>query len=306
MKKILSLIIVTIMMFSLTACAGGKTESEKINVVAVSFAEYDFTRQIVKGSDTVELSLLINSGVDMHSYQPSAKDIAQILQADLLIYNGGESDFWVSDVIENNKQDIETLRLTDTVRDRLLAVEEHDDDEYDEHIWLSLKNAELCVNAICDNLVLSDSKNEKLYQQNRDEYLKAILDLDEQYTSYFEKSENKTAVFADRFAFRYLFNDYNLDYCAAFDGCSAESEVSFDTVTRLAKCIDDNKLKNVLILENSSDELANTVIKATKDKNMSVLKINSLQSVTNSQENYLDIMAENLSVLSKALEVKGE
>lgn len=305
MKKILSLIIVTIMMFSLTACAGGKTESEKINVVAVSFAEYDFTRQIVKGSDTVELSLLINSGVDMHSYQPSAKDIAQILQADLLIYNGGESDFWVSDVIENKKQDIETLRLTDTVSDRLLAVDEHDD-EYDEHIWLSLKNAELCVNAICDNLVLSDSKNEKLYQQNRDEYLKAILDLDEQYTSYFEKSENKTAVFADRFAFRYLFNDYNLDYCAAFDGCSAESEVSFDTVTRLAKCIDDNKLKNVLILENSSDELANTVIKATKDKNMSVLKINSLQSVTNSQENYLDIMAENLSVLSKALEVKGE
>lgn len=305
MKKILTLMIITVMIFSLTACASGKTESEKINIVAVSFVEYDFTRQIVKDSDTVELSLLINSGVDIHSYQPSAKDIAKILSADLLIYNGGESDFWVSDVIENNTQSIKSICLTDTVKNRLLKVDEHDD-EYDEHIWLSLKNAEECVNAICDNLVLSDSKNKQFYEQNRDKYLKSISDLDKQYNSVFKESKNKTAVFADRFAFRYLFNDYNLDYCAAFDGCSAESEVSFDTVTRLAKCIDDNKLKNVLILENSSDELANTVIKATKDKNMSVLKINSLQSVTNSQENYLDIMAENLSVLSKALEVKGE
>lgn len=307
MKKALSIVISFIFLFLFCSCSQMQEQSKKINIVAIGFAEYDFTRQIIKDSDRANVDLLIQDGVDIHSYQPSAKDIASIVSADLLIYTGGESDYWVQEVIDNNalNDSMSILCLSGVIEDRLLKIDEHHN-EYDEHIYLSLKNAKEFVTAISKEIISLDKTNEQLYQNNTNQYIKSISELDDEYTQSLKNFENKEVVFADRFAFRYLFNDYNLDYCAAFEGCGAESEVSFDTVTHLAKCVDKNNLKNILILENSNDQLAKTVIDSTKSKSASVLQINSMQSVTNLQQSYLDIMRDNLLVLLKGLDTKGE
>lgn len=313
----------------LTGCQKKNTEpeagEEKLLVVSTIFPPYDWTREILgENQDKVELTLLIDSGTDLHSYQPTAEDIAKISQCDLFLYVGGESDAWVEDALkEADNKNLQTVNLLealgDNVKEEELAEgmeaeeeEEHSRDgeeeegpEYDEHVWLSLKNTKVLVKRIAQALEELDQDNKELYEKNCDSYMKELDSLDQEYQTAVDSAKRKTVLFGDRFPFRYLADDYGLEYYAAFPGCSAETEASFETVVFLSGKVDEQKLPAVLVLENSDQKLADTVIRSTKTKDQKVLAMNSLQSVTGKEAEsgftYLKAMKENLEILKQAL-----
>ncbi|MFR6054977.1 MAG: metal ABC transporter substrate-binding protein, partial [Waltera sp.] len=182
----------------------------------------------------------------------------------------------------------------------------HDDDlEYDEHVWLSLKNASLFCDTIASSLADADPEHSQLYQQNAEAYEEKLAALDQEYQTSVEKSRSKTLLFADRFPFRYLIDDYNLTYYAAFAGCSAETDASFETITFLAGKLDELNLPAVLTIENSDQKVAKAVIENTNTKDQKILTLNSMQSVTTKDveegTTYLSIMENNLQILKEAL-----
>ncbi|MBF1173312.1 MAG: zinc ABC transporter substrate-binding protein, partial [[Eubacterium] sulci] len=270
-------------------------------------------------------TMLLDKGVDLHSYQPSTADIAKISEADVFIYVGGESDEWVEDVLKEAKnKKLKVINLMDVMGDKAKEEEvkegmqpeeeeaeeakdgkEEEEVEYDEHVWLSLKNAKIFTKKIADVLSEVDKDNAKTYQANYESYAKKLDDLDKKYADAVASAKNKTLVFGDRFPFRYLVNDYGLDYYAAFVGCSAESEASFETVTFLAKKIDELGLGNVLTIEGKNHKIAKTVVDNTKNKDQKVLTMDSMQSTTSKDvkdgATYLGIMEKNLEVLKEAL-----
>ena len=191
--------------------------------------------------------------------------------------------------------------------------EDHDDGhhheegevEYDEHVWLSLKNAKVLVNAIEGGIEVIDPANKDSYKTNADSYVAKLDELDKKYEEAVKNATNKTVVFGDRFPFRYLVDDYSIDYFAAFVGCSAESEASFETIAFLAGKIDELGLKTIFVIENSDKKIAETVKASTKSQDQSIVEINSLQSITSKDiENgvtYLGTMEKNLEALSEGL-----
>ena len=181
----------------------------------------------------------------------------------------------------------------------------HDEAEYDEHVWLSLKNADIACKAIAENLSELDAKNAAAYRANYDAYSKKLTALDKQYEEAVKNAPVKVMLFGDRFPFRYLADDYGLKYYAAFNGCSAETEASFETVVFLAKKIDELKLPAVLTMEGKQHKLARTIVENTTAKNQKILTLNSMQSVTEEEiksgVTYLKVMEENLKALQQAL-----
>ena len=303
------------MIIALTGCNENKTKEDKLKIVTTIFPEYDWVKNIV-GECEADIMMLLDNGVDLHSYQPTTDDIVSISNCDLFIYIGGESDSWVKDALKTiNKSEENTLNLMACIKSSLLneeekegmqeSVEDDEDEAYDEHIWLSLRNAEKCCTAICNKISGLDEANKDTYGKNLTEYVTALRSLDTKYSELVSSSVTNTLLFADRFPFLYMVKDYNLDYYAAFSGCSAESEASFATVAFLADKIDELGLKNIFVLENNDKKIANTVIKCAKSSDVGVLTLNSLQNVTASDVEsgitYLDVMAENYAILCKAL-----
>ena len=332
MKKIITLMLVAVLaVFALSGCSTSKsgedTKDKKIKIVTTIFPEYDWVMQILGDkADKADVTMLLDKGVDLHSYQPSTADIAKISEADVFIYVGGESDEWVEDVLKEAKnKNLKVINLMDVMGDKAKEEEvkegmqdeeeehaeeakdgkEEEEVEYDEHVWLSLKNAKIFTKKIADVLSEVDKDNAKTYQANYESYAKKLDDLDKKYADAVASAKNKTLVFGDRFPFRYLVNDYGLDYYAAFVGCSAESEASFETVTFLAKKIDELGLGNVLTIEGKNHKIAKTVVDNTKNKDQKVLTMDSMQSTTSKDvkdgATYLGIMEKNLEVLKEAL-----
>ena len=322
-----------------TACAT-KTESKvessvstetekKIKVVSTIFPSYDWAKEVVGDlKDSYDFTLLLDKGADLHSYQPTADDIAKIAEADLFIYVGGESDGWVDDALKvATNKDMKVINLVEVLGDKAKTEEvvegmqaeeeeEHsgeiaeggeacEENEIDEHVWLSLKNASGYVKSIEEALADIDKNNAATYEKNASAYISKLNDLDKEYKDVVDASTNKTVLFGDRFPFRYLVDDYGLKYYAAFVGCSAETEASFNTVVFLANKVDELNLGDVLTIENSDGKIAKTIIDNTKDKNKNVDVLNSMQSVTakdvEAGETYLKIMQSNLEVLKKVL-----
>ncbi len=317
-KKLTALALVLIIAVTgLCACGGTEEKSDDIQIVCTVFPYYDWVRNLTKGIDNVNVTLLLNSGTDLHSYQPAAKDIVTISSADIFIYTDGTSDKWVSDVLKTSQNDSTVIlpMMTNLPEESLFCVEaigeeEHhhgEDEEHnhasDEHIWLSVKNAmkltEIIKNVLCD----LDPENKDTYTANFTGYYTELENLHKAYGTTLGECKKDTLVFADRFPFIYLVNDYGLSYHAAFSGCSAESEASFETVKRLADEIDALGLSHILITETSDGSVANTVKDSTKDKNQEILVLNALQSVTkeNLADSYIEVMTENLAILKQAL-----
>jgi zinc transport system substrate-binding protein len=271
-----------------------------------------------ENNDRVMVSLLVENGSDVHSYQATAVDIAAISSCDLLIYSGGESEKWVGDAAAQSDNAGQTvLNLLEILGDRALIEEEinltdtdnngdePDEEEYDEHVWLSLNNAAILCESIKDALCELEPEKAKSYEQNYEEYLYSLNALDREYEEAVSNSLRKTVLFADRFPFRYLFEDYGLEYYAAFAGCSAETEASFAVIAYLVNKVDEEGLSSLVILEKSDDRIAETIISSTKEKNQNILELDSMQSVNRKDmENgasYLGIMEKNLEVLKEAL-----
>ena len=354
-----------------TTTGAASAGAGKLQVVTTIFPEYDWIRQILgENPEGVELTLLLDNGADLHSYQPTAEDIARISTCDLFVYVGGESDKWVDDALkEATNKNMVVVDLLDVLGDTAKQEEvvegmqedhdhdhedadadhedadhdhddedadhedadhdhedadhddadhdhedaDHDDDhhrdsreiEYDEHVWLSVKNAKLYVNTLSEKLAALDPAHADTYRKNAETYAGKLEQLDGQYSELFKNAGTKTLLFGDRFPFRYMIEDYGLSYYAAFIGCSAETEASFETITFLAGKVDELQLKNIFVLEGSNHKIAETVKNSTKSRDQEIVELNSMQSITikdvESGITYLDLMQKNYEALSGAL-----
>ena len=318
MKKMNKLILAGL----LFAMATGSFAASKKSIVCTTFPQYDWITNILGNkAGTFELTLLLNNGTDLHSYQPSVKDIAKISTSDLFVYVGGESDEWVENVLASAKnKSMLVVNMLEALGDHVYEEElvegmqgeeeeeegdEEEEPEYDEHIWLSLKNAAVLTQLLCQNIQKLDSKNAIEYKRNADTYISKLSTLDSQYSKEVTDAKFNTLLYADRFPFRYLTEDYSLKYYAAFVGCSAESEASFETIKFLADKLKQLELPAVLTLEKSDKKIAKTVIEASGKKNVKILEMDSIQSVTQKEikagKNYLNTMEKNLETLKAAL-----
>ena len=337
-------LVVAVFVCLATGCSNapgnGGGQSGKLKIIATTFPEYDWTRQIL-GSHAaeVELVLLLDSGVDLHNYEPTAKDLMKVGSCDLFIHVGGASDKWVPNALEavpNPRRQVVNLLavLGDQVHEEehVEGMEEHhhdhdadhdehhhdddedhdehhhDDDEHelDEHVWLSLRLAQRSCRAIAEALAEVDSANAEDYRTNCEAYCQKLAALDAQYQQAADDATAKVLLFGDRFPFRYLAEDYGLKYYAAFTGCSAESEASFKTVTFLAAKVDELNLPCVLAIEGTQHRLAETILETTKTaKGRPILVMDSLQGTTLKNaadgKTYLGTMEKNLEVLRQAL-----
>ena len=298
-------------------CACGKQEEpagDKPEVVTTIFPLYDWVREITAGNEAVHLTLLQGNGADLHSFQPTVADIVAIHNARLFVYVGGESDEWVRDAVGEAGPALTALDLMDCLgearkeeeRKEGMEAQEEEESAYDEHIWLSVRNAQTLCRRICDALCAADADNAPLYRQNTDAYIQKLQDLDARFAEAAGRAREKTLLFASRFPFRYLTEDYGLDYFAAFPGCSAESEASFKTVVFLAGKIDELGLGTILEIDGSDGKLAETIRQNTASRDQQILRMNSLQTA-GAQEaaaglTYLDAMEENLDVLIRAMQ----
>ena len=333
MKKIIAaLCSILIIASALSGCAAAPKTADQgqVKVVATIFPLYDWVREVAGDDVDINLDLLLDNGVDLHSYQPTAKDIMDISDCDIFVYVGGESDKWVADTLKQaDNKDMIVLDLMDILGDKAKeeelkegmqedeheheeGEEEHDEDheheeepEYDEHVWLSLKNTKLFVEKIAEALSKADSQHADAFKTNAESYTQKLDSLDKQYTEAVDNASVKTLLFGDRFPFRYMTDDYKLDYYAAFVGCSAETEASFETITFLSNKVDELGLKTIMQIESSDGSIAKTIRDNTKTKDQEILTLDSIQNVTAERikagETYLSIMESNLDVLKKAL-----
>ena len=315
------------------------SDPDKLHIVCTIFPEYDWVREILGDhADQAEVTYLLDNGTDLHSYQPTADDMIRISTCDLFIYVGGESDKWAADALaEAVNKDMKTIDLMTVIGDAVKEEElkegmqgeedeEHDHEEedeehdhesdehdhhheegeieYDEHVWLSLRNAKTVCAAIESDLATIDPAHAGDYKANLDAYTAKLDTLDGEFRALADASSVKTLVFGDRFPFRYFVDDYGLDYYAAFIGCSAETEASFETVAFLSNKLNELNCDTVFTLENSDHSIAETIIR-TSGRNATIAELNSLQSVS-AQEiadgaSYLSLMQKNCDVLANVL-----
>lgn len=337
----------------LSGCAKPVTteEGNENVILCTTFAAYDWVREILGDTDAFTCRMLVDNGVDLHSYQPSAQDIMKIADCRMLVYVGGESDTWVSDALEESgNEDIIAISLLDLVGDRALneveleGVEEHhhhdhgDEDHdhedhgheaetiehaaestdgqnmaeeehgghYDEHVWLSLKNAIVCTETLADTITKLDVDNSKQYAANAKAYTAKLEALDADYQTMRDAATQTTILVGDRFPFLYLAEDYDIHYFAAYSGCSADAEASVHTVTYLAEKLREYKLPAIYVVDNGTDSLANTIAESA-DMTPELLHLSSMQSVTKEDIQkgctYLSYMEENLQMLKDGLQV---
>lgn len=310
-KKAISLLLLIAALLSLAGCAQPLRE-QKLTVVTAIFPEYDWVRQLLGPDSRIELRLLVDNGVDPHSFQPTVADMVAVSGCDLLIFGGGESDQWLKEALaEPSNPNMRVLELIP-----LLGESAHDaevvagmqvrevEEETDEHVWLSLGNAALFCTAIAQELSHLDPENAHTYQANLEDYLEKLRALDAAYRETVRAGSRNTILVCDRFPFRYLTEDYDLSYYAAFPGCSAESGASFETVVFLADRVRELELNAVLITEGSDGRLARTVAANSGRENVAVLTLDSMQSVSAEQaavRDYLSVMEQNRRVLETAL-----
>lgn len=321
--RLLSFSIVSLIIPFCASC-NQNTNDAKMNIVTTIFPEYDWVMNILgEKKDNANVTLLLDSGVDLHSYQPTPKDIVTVSKCDLFIYVGGESDDWVDGALKQatNKK-MKTINLMDVLGDSIKeeeviegmegeeegeeeSEEGEEEVEYDEHVWLSLKNAQIIVNEIGKTLCDIDKDNADYYQNNVTGYVNSLKDLDARYAQVVKDGNKDTILFGDRFPFRYLVDDYNLKYYAAFVGCSAETEASFETMVFLANKVDELGLKVIYKIENSNHRIAESVKENTKNKDQQILVMDSIQSASTKEyqegRNYLSIMEQNLVALKEGL-----
>ena len=321
--------ILSLCLLLLLAGCSAQPGAKKLRIVTTIFPLYDWARNIVGDSADVELSFLQDTGVDLHSYQPTAEDMVKIASCDLFIYVGGESDSWVADALKNSKnENRKALNLMEILGDQALAEEEkegmqaedhadHDaahgseddhergEEERDEHVWLSLKNASLFTGKIADVLAELAVDKKETFRTNAAAYQEKLDALQKEYKAAAAAAKTRTLLFGDRFPFLYLTKELGLDYYAAFKGCSAESEASFETIVFLAGKADELSLKVILKTESGDGRLAETIRQTAKAQDLTILTMDSLQSVTKAREaegvTYLAVMQANLEVLKEAL-----
>ena len=341
MKRIASIVLCVVLLAGiLPGCRSEDVrKSGRLSIVTTIFPIYDWCREILGGeAENADLIMLLDSGVDLHSYQPTAADIIRISDCDVFICVGGESDEWVEEALggADANPGMKVVNLLDALgglvkeeeivegmehdhdhdEDHDEDHEDHDEDheedhdheeepEYDEHVWLSLKNASVLVDALAEAIASADPDHGELYRANAAAYREKLEELDGRYAEAVKAGNKSALLFGDRFPFRYLADDYGLEYYAAFAGCSAETEASFGTIVFLAQKADELGLSSICLIESADGSIARTVAENTASGEKTILTFDSLQSVTakdvSEGTTYLSAMEKNLTVLADAL-----
>lgn len=331
-NRVRKLLIILAVFCVLTGCGqaghGNRTQEngEKLNVVTTLFPYYDFTRQIAGGR--VELSMVVPAGMDSHSFEPTPADMLLIQNADVLICNGGEMEHWLSEVLDA----IDTSGMTViTMMDYVETFEEesvegmeegaehhHSEDEhgdyidhdghemeieYDEHIWTSPVNAMKITSVISETLQKADAANAETYAQKETEYLETLKQIDSDLRDVVKAEKRNMIVVGDKFPFRYLAEEYRLDYRAAFSGCSTDTEPSAKTIAYLIDKIKQEQIPVVYYLELSSHRVSEIIGEETGAE---PLLLHSCHNVTRKEFDagvtYADLMRSNVTNLRKGLD----
>lgn len=291
------------MTFAFCSCGEVERSTGKISVVTTIFPYYDFARSVSKG--TCEVDMLLKPGSDVHSFEPTPSDILKIRNADLFIYNGGESDEWVDSILESlgDTDKPVVMKMTDYVKPLTeMDADHHAEDEEDEHIWTSLDNAKTLVSKISDEVSKLDSKNKSIYHRNGLDYIEKISKVQSEIENTVNSSESKKIVVGDRFPLLYFATEFSLDWECAFPGCSTETEPSLDRLSKLTDTIEKDKIKTILKLEMSENKVADTLADETNTK---VRTFYSAESVSKedfaNNITYVDLMERNNNALKEAL-----
>ncbi len=296
-------------------------KTEKISIVATNFPAYDFVRAVA--GDKAEIKMLVKPGAETHDFEPTPNDIIDIKNSELFIYNGGESDEWIEDILGDINTDktrlFRMMEVVDVVEeesvDGMEGEHEHEEDakehehhhdegeiEYDEHVWTSLRNAAKIVNSIKDELIKISPENKLVFEENAKKYTDKLNDIDVKFQDIVDKGSRKTILFGDRFPFRYFTNDYGLNYFAAFPGCSEQTEASSKTIAFLVEKVKSENIPVVFKIEMSNGNIAKTIADEAGAK---VLTLNSAHNISaddfKSGITYVEIMEENLKAIKEAL-----
>ena len=329
MKRILTLFLTLALILSLAACAapGEKADDGKIQIVATLFPYYDFARAIAGGR--ADVTLLLSPGREAHSFEPTPLDAVTISEADVFLYNGGEGEYWVEEMLDAAGEHIAVkARMMDHVdalgeefSEGMQGADAHDHDhdhgdhdhesgeahdsdeiEYDEHIWTSPKNAAILCRAVCDAICKADPANEDFYRANCDDYCAQIEALDARFADLCESAPRKLLVFADRFPMLYFCREFGLDYRAAFHGCSGDTEPSLATIKYLIDKVEDEGIPVVYTIDFGTKKVAAVVSECT---GAAIETIYSMQTVSRADfdagETYLTLMERNYDALRKGL-----
>lgn len=291
------------MTFAFCSCGEVERSTGKISVVTTIFPYYDFARSVSKG--TCDVDMLLKPGSDVHSFEPTPSDILKIRNADLFIYNGGESDEWVDSILESlgDTEKPVVMKMTDYVKPLTeMDADHHAEDEEDEHIWTSLDNAKTLVSKISDEVSKLDQKHKTVYNKNGLDYIEKISKVQSEIENTVNSSESKKIVVGDRFPLLYFATEFSLDWECAFPGCSTETEPSLDRLSKLTDTIEKDKIKTILKLEMSENKVADTLADETNTK---VRTFYSAESVSKedfaNNITYVDLMERNNNALKEAL-----
>ncbi len=315
MKKVLKVMVVAIMVFSivgLTGCNKNKS-NDKLTIISTSFPGYDFARAITKDNNNVEVKMLLKPGAEMHDFEPTPQDIKDIKNSDIFIYVGGDSDEWIEDILDDIDTDqtkiVKLIDLVDTVEEDVIeGMEEHEEDEeeeeveYDEHVWTSPANAITITNKLKDEVVKIDNDNKELYEKNASNYVSDLTNIDSEIKDIVKNAKRKEIIFGDRFPLRYFVDEYGLSYYAAFPGCSEQTEASAKTISFLINKVKEDKIPVVFHIELSNGKIADAIAKETGVK---VLEFKTAHNISQKDFDagvtYVDIMKDNMKVLKEAL-----
>lgn len=303
MKKIISIFLLFVVTFAFCSCGEVERSTGKISVVTTIFPYYDFARSVSKG--TCDVDMLLKPGSDVHSFEPTPSDILKIRNADLFIYNGGESDEWVDSILESlgDTDKPVVMKMTDYVKPLTeMDADHHAEDEEDEHIWTSLDNAKTLVSKISDEVSKLDQKHKTVYNKNGLDYIEKISKVQSEIENTVNSSKSKKIVVGDRFPLLYFATEFSLDWECAFPGCSTETEPSLDRLSKLTDTIEKDKIKTILKLEMSENKVADTLADETNTK---VRTFYSAESVSKedfaNNITYVDLMERNNNALKEAL-----
>lgn len=303
MKRLIAaLLCLCLMLCGCTAQPEKPHDETKLQIVCTSFPAYDFAREIA--DDRAELTLLIKPGSEVHSYEPTPKDMIRIQESDLFICNGGESEQWAKTLITPELNTIYMMDCVDTVEESTDGIYNAEDGEpeLDEHVWTSPLNAIKISEEICNALCKLDTDNAEAYKTNFTAYKAQLMALDREFRQVIKNSGKHTLVFADRFPMRYFALEYGLDCYAAFPGCSSETEPSAKTVAYLIDRVREDKIPAVLYMEFSNQKMADVICEDTGCKKLPFYSAHSVSAEQFKQGvSYLDLMRINLNSLKEAL-----
>lgn len=316
MKKIVKVLIlpifIGIVLFA-TGCETNKKSNDKLSIVSTIFPGYDFARQIA--DKNADITMLLSPGMESHNYDPTPQDIIKIENADIFIYVGGESDEWVDDILDNidtsKTKVIKMMDSVDTLEEEVVEGMQEEteeetggehEEEYDEHVWTSPKNAIKLTKAISNAIIEKDAENKEQYENNTTAYVEKLESLDSDFKAIINNASRKEIIFGDRFPLRYFVEEYGLTYYAAFPGCSSDTEANASTIAFLIDKVKEDQIPVVFYIEMSNQKIAKTIAEETGAK---TLEFHTAHNVTKQEFNngitYIDIMKNNIKVLKEAL-----